>query len=667
MPRIHTEKGTFRFKRLKDGTLSINSILPPSAEPENPSYLESGSGSGRQWVVSIDDFGLDNYNAVVEDFMPAQSARIVIQDLTARLKRFSTVEGNTADVQLSCRIGEKGTFSTKGSLVPKPFETELGISMSDFDLSALQPYIGEELNIILNSGYASASGRLSIEPGDDEESLVSYEGDAHVRNLSALDSINMEDLIKWQSLSAAALDIRYKPTSVSIKGISVSDFYSRIVINSDATLNLAELDKKKDSADNAAGKPAEKEEPSNEQKTDEKMMIKVEALTLQGGRIDFTDRYIKPTYSANLAEVSGKIAGLSSAKNSFADVDLFGKLNDYAPLEVRGQINPLSGDLYILLDVLFKNIELSPLTPYSGKYIGYAVARGKLYLDLQYKILKKKLESDNRIFFDQLNLGEKVESPDAVKLPVKLAIALLKDRKGEIHLDIPISGTTDDPEFNVGKLVFRMILSFLSKAATAPFALLSSLFGGGEDISYVDFEPGEYNLSDAHSVKLDGLIKALYERPGLKLEIAGYVDVEKDGARLRQYFFKQKIKAQKLKDMIKGGQKAVPVDEIDIETDEYKKYLYRAYKKEKFPKPRNIIGFTKKLPVPEMEKLMLSHINIREDDFRELSYNRAPAVKEYMLKSGKIEPERVFLVEPKSVSPEIKADKKNSRVDFKLK
>ncbi len=349
-------------------------------------------------------------------------------------------------------------------------------------------------------------------------------------------------------------------------------------------------------------------------------------------------------------------------------MELRGKLENYAPLEITGKINPLRDDLYVDLKIDFKNMDLSPVTPYSGRYLGYTIQKGELSLNLQYLIVKKKLDSQNNVFLDQFTVGDRVESPKATKLPVKLAIALLKNRKGEINLNIPVSGYINDPKFSIGRIIIKILLNLLGKAATSPFALLGAIFGGGEELSYVEFDYGSHDLPEQSVKKLDTLVKALFDRPDLKLEIDGRVDVEKDREGLKQYLFRKKIKAQKLKNLVKKGQPAGPVDKITIEKEEYAKYLKMAYKEEKFPKPRTIIGFAKDLPVPEMEKLMLTHIEIKDDDLRQLASQRALKIKDYyLLKSGQVTADRVFLVEPKSLEPEKKEKLKNSRVDFRLK
>jgi hypothetical protein len=312
-------------------------------------------------------------------------------------------------------------------------------------------------------------------------------------------------------------------------------------------------------------------------------------------------------------------------------------------------------------------MELSPTTPYAAKYVGYAIQKGKLSFDLKYLIVKKKLESQNYIFLNQLTLGDKVENPQATKWPVKLAIALLKDRKGEIKLDIPVTGSLDDPKFSVWGIIIKILINLISKAATSPFSLLGAVFGGGEELSFVEFDFGSTTITEPNVKKLDTIVKALHDRPSLKMDIEGHVDMEKDRDGFKQYLVNRKAKAQKLKEMVKKGQPVVPVDDIKIEPPEYEKYLKMAYKEEKFPKPKNVIGMAKDLPAPEMEKLMLTYIEVKEGDLRTLASQRAMKVKDAILKSGQVEPERVFLLEPKSLSPEKKEKVKDSRVDFKLK
>jgi hypothetical protein len=392
-------------------------------------------------------------------------------------------------------------------------------------------------------------------------------------------------------------------------------------------------------------------------------------VTLQGGDVNFTDLFIKPNYSADLSQIGGSVIGLSSELDTAADVDLRGRFAKTAPVEIRGRVNPLIRNLFLDLKANVRDIELGPFSPYSGKYVGYAIEKGKMSFAVEYKIENRKLAAQNQLVLNQLTFGDKIESPDAIKLPVLLAVALLKDRNGVIDVNLPVSGSLDDPKFSIGGIIWRVILNLLEKAITAPFALIGNLLGGGagEELSYLEFEPGRALITPESQDKLAKLQTALVERPGLKLDISGRYDAQTDREGLRQHRFEQQVKAQKLKDMVKKGATVKSVDEVQIDPAEYEKYLERAYKAAKFPKPRNAIGLTKDLPREEMEKLMLTNTQVTDDDLLELANQRAQAAKDALTREEKVALERVFLLAPKPADAAAEGKGKASRVEFSLK
>jgi hypothetical protein len=462
------------------------------------------------------------------------------------------------------------------------------------------------------------------------------------------------------------LSVGYNPLRVHAKKVSLADFFARIILQPEGRLNLQDvLAQDSQPQPTPALAAATKAETSPPPASGDTRDIQIDEVTLQGGRVQFSDRSVRPNYSAEMMEIGGRVSDLSSEAASRADVELRGKLNNSAPLEITGTINPLTQDLFADLRVRFSGMDLSPTSPYAGKYAGYTIQKGKLSFDLTYKIDKRKLDSENKVFIDQFTFGEKVDSPTATSLPVKLAVALLKDRNGEIHLDLPVKGSLDDPEFSVWPVIWQIIGNLITKAVTSPFALLGAAFGGGEELQYVEFDYGRATLPAEGAKKIEALATALAEKPSLKLDIAGHVDPEADREGLKQYLLQRKVKAQKLNDLLKKGS-APSVDEITIQTGEYEKYLTLAYRAEPFPKPRTFIGMVKTLPVPEMEKLILTHIEVGDEELHQLASQRANTVKEAIQRSGKVEAERLFIVEPKTLAPEKKENLKDSRVEFTI-
>jgi hypothetical protein len=697
-----TEKGILKIRRYSDRKLNVQNLVPESRVPEgNPVQTKKE----QELHVALKDIVVDRYTVKIEDSVPQEPVNLTAEKINFKGKNLSTARNSKGKAFLSFVFNKKGSVRTNGSVGINPLSANMKLNIEGVEIAPLQSYFTDRVRIIVSRGDIALNGNISAGYSKDGVIKASYKGEASIRNFASLDKATAEDFLKWNSLYFGGMDAAYSPLYVNISQVALTDFYSRIIINKDGSINLQKIMQEKTQSKapsshekpggpvvEAYAKPVEaasterlvaglQKNPEDIQKPSDittkqlvltppqkaGKLIKIEAVTFQGGTINFTDRHIEPDYSSSFFEVGGKISGLSSEENKFADVDLRGTLENSAPLEITGKINPLRDDLYVDLKISFRNMDLSPITPYSGRYLGYAIQKGELSLNLQYLIVKNKLDSQNNIFLDQFTLGKKVESPKATKLPVKLAIALLKNRRGEIDLNVPVSGYINDPEFSIGKIIIKMLLNLLVKAATSPFALLGSIFGGGEELNYVQFDYGSSEFSQHDTKKLDTLVKALFDRPALKVDVEGYVDVEKDRKALRQYMFEKKLKAQKLKDLIKEGKPAIPLDQVTIGKEEYAKYLKMAYRAEKFPKPRTMFFFVKDLPVPEMEKLMLTHIEVTNDDLRQLASRRALKVKDYIIKSGQVTADRAFLVEAKSLEPEKKENLKNSRVDLKLK
>ena len=461
------------------------------------------------------------------------------------------------------------------------------------------------------------------------------------------------------------IDFNLQPMAVNVGEIALTDFYSRLILSQAGRLNVQDIVRRPatevaDSTPPAVEKPVIKaEEPAKAP-----LPIKITKITLQNGTVNFSDFFVQPNYTVNITKLGGRVTGLSSAADSVADMDLRGSYANSAPVQIVAKLNPLAAKSYLDLKADVTGVDLVGFSPYSGKYAGYNIEKGKLSLSLAYKLENQQLTADNRLFIDQFTFGEAVDSPDATKLPVNLAISLLKNNRGEIDLNLPIAGSLDDPQFSVGGLIIKVIVNLFVKAVTSPFALLGSMFGSGEELSNVEFAAGRAAISEVAQKKLETLAKALSERDALKLEVSGRADLETDREGLKRVAIERAMKAEKLKDMLKKGGEGESLDSIEITPEEYKTYLTRVYKAAKFPKPRNVVGLQKELPVEEMEKLLLSNQAATEEDVRQLARQRAENVQSWLVEQGKIAPGRIFLVPPKADADE-KAN--TSRVDFSLR
>jgi hypothetical protein len=632
----------------------------------------------RPWNAVVGRLVVTDAEVRVEDRSTSPVAVQTIEGLEITAEKISTEPNSKGKVALKTKVNGKGVLQVDGSLQLAPVATALQVETTAIPLLPLQPYFSEFVNIQLNRGIVSNKGEVRLQ--FDKGSLTGgYTGSLTVGDLIAVDKANSADFLKWRSLHFGGIDVALQPMAVNIGEIALADFYSRLILSKEGRLNLLDIVKQKPEAEAGkppagdAGKsaePAAKVAGSAASKETAPPPIRIAKVTLQGGTVNFSDFFVKPNYTVNVTKVGGRVSGLSSTADSMADMELRGTYANSAPVTVAAKLNPLAAQAFLDLKADVKGVDLVSFSPYSGKYAGYNIEKGKLSLDIAYKLENRKLSAENRIFIDQLTFGSQVDSPDATKLPVNLAIALLKNNRGEINLNLPISGSLDDPQFSVGGLIVQVIVNLFVKAVTSPFALIGSMFGGGEELSNIEFGPGRTTLDAAAVKRLETLAKALTERDSLKLDITGRADPESDMEGIKQVGVERAVKGEKLKEQLKKGGEGVSLDAVEVDSAEYPVYLQRAYKEAKFPKPRNVIGMQKDLPVAEMEKLMLTNQPASDEEVRQLALRRAEVVQGWLVEQGKVPPERVFLLPPKVGADEKgKADDKAraSRVDFSLR
>ncbi|MGB7481733.1 MAG: DUF748 domain-containing protein, partial [Burkholderiaceae bacterium] len=705
--QLALDGATLAIQRDRDGRIDLLTAFggPPQAktkQAENETGKETAKETASQpggWQLALRHLKLAQSELRFSDAMvaaqnngkPAQQQfskiDLAIDDVALRVDG-GTIHAEPLPLSLKLEHNQHGRLAAKGKLSLEPLGAELQIEAQGLDIPSFQPYFADRSNAAVNRGALNANGKLAFQLPADQPLRASYTGSLALTGVRTRDRLTGDDFARWKTLAISTVDARIggrrTPMRLALGDVTLSDFYARIIVNADGRLNLQDIIATPGAGQAAptlsltqvapaAEKPApgaEKTAPPAAEKAEAgaKPLIRINRIKLQGGNINFTDNFIQPNYSANLTGMAGSVSQLASDAKGPADVALQGKLDGDAPVEINGKVDPLGQQLYLDLAASARGIELTRLTPYAAKYAGYAITKGKLSADVKYHIENGKLEAQNNLFLDQLTFGDKVESPDATKLPVLLAVALLRNSRGEIDLHLPVSGSLSDPEFSVGGVIAKALVNLLAKAVTAPFSLLAAAFDGGggdAELSYVEFQPGTSTVSADAGKKLDTLAKALKDRPELKLEITGRIDpaTDRDGA--RRLWLQRQLRRQKIEDLRDQGS-AVQMRDVTIKPDEYEKYLKRAYQAAKFDKPRNLIGLTKSLPVADMEKLMLEHAPVDEDDLKELADQRASAVKRYLEEQGKVANQRMFLVAPKLSAAGIDDGGKPNRVEFAI-
>lgn len=658
---VRLSKGNLSLSREADGTISLLSLVrkPQMSSPTAPpAAVSRGKQSPKELSLRLKKCVIDRFNASVTDKTLPEKPRFTLTNTSLSLAEFTWPRFKPSAIRFSSTFNKATPLKASGNITPLPFRYKGSMSVGRLPLRDFEAYFPSNVNVFILGGYADTNMNVDMALKEGKP-FGSFKGKASLRGFHAVDTVAEEDLLKWESLQLDDIKGNLEPFSLSLRQVALNGVYSRIIVRKDGTLNLQNLVEKpkEGTADNrlAAGnkEPAGVPEVQSARTAQNGVPpsapprrgnVSIGEVTVQDGTIFFTDNHLPQQFATTFYNLGGRVSGLSSEDSKFADVDLRGNLENHSPLQITGQINPLRDDLYVNLKMSFRDIELSPITPYTGTFLGYTVEKGKLFLDLSYFIEKKTLNSENKVFIDQFTFGQKVESDKATTLPVKLGLAMLKDRKGEIHLDLPVTGRTDDPKFSLFGVVWQVVKNVLVKAAASPLSLLSSMFGGGQDLSVIQFSQGQSAILPQEEQKLNALAKALLDRPALKVELKGYVDREKDSEGYRNELLARKMKNEKLLALSRegAGMESAKTGAVQLLPEEYTKYLAAVYKKEKFPKPRNILGMAKELPPDEMKKLIIANTLVGDAELKALAQERVVAVKNFLVAKGNVPAERVF-------------------------
>ncbi len=614
-------------------------------------------------LVVIDKISLSGGTVRFTDLSKQSPVNLVLGGIDLLAERLSTKRGSKGMIDLTSRLNDKCTVASTASIGIKPLVCDAKIDIEGLEPGWLQPYFTDKVRISVTRGKVSVHGMASVAKRPGSALKAGFEGDVVLADFASVDKRQSDDFIRCRELRVDRLKLGINPGFVDIGTVRLRQPYSKILISPRGSVNLLTVvrkDEKKTQKAAAASASTPAKKPAFER-------ISVGRIVLEKGRVSFTDNSVKPVYSAEITEISGTVKGISSARTARADVNMNAVLNRSAPLLLKGTINPFMENLFVDLHAGLKGLDLSPASPYSGKFAGYVIEKGKLSLDLSYLIDRKTLDSQNNVFIDQFTFGETVESPKATKLPVRFAVALLKDKDGKIDLKLPVKGRTDDPEFSVFKVIVKIVTNLIAKAAVSPFAVLDAMYPGASKLDTLEFAYGSDSPPEQYGQKLDTLVKILEDKPSLNLEIRGFADPENDRQGLAALIFERKIKAQKLKTLLARGKAAASLDGVTVAPEEYGLYLKKAYEAERFPKPTNALGIAQSLKNQDMEKLIRQHIEVTDGDLRLLAQSRGQKIQEYLAGTQKVSPSRIFLIETKPLSPEQKQDAKNSRVDLTLK
>lgn len=628
--------------READGQLDWQKLFakPESAKSEATEPAEQ-TGESKPWQVLLQDVQLRDYKAHLTDRVPQQEVAVDVGPLNLDLKNFDSLGDKPFELRLDSGLGRQGKLQASGTVQLSPTTAQLKVATQDIDLRLAQAYLDPFIRLELRSGLLGSD--LDVQLKSTEPLALSVSGNARVDQLHTLDTLRERDFVRWKQVRVNGLDYRHGD-SLAIERIELDQPYARFVINENLTTNVSEL---------MVPQPA----TPNETKTDagKPLAIRIGGVAINDGSANFADFSLTPSFATAIQQMNGRIGVLDNQKPQAASVDIQGKVDRYAPMSIKGKLTPFDPLNSLDIATSFKNVELTTITPYSGKFAGYRIRKGRLNLDLHYRIEKGQLNAENKVLVENLQLGERVDSPDAVDLPIRLAVALLKDTQGRIAIELPVQGDLNNPEFSVMPIVWQTLRNLVLRTAQAPFKFIAGLVGGSNvDLSTVPFNAGSAELAGDARQALDTLAKALEERPNLRLEVEGQAAQSADGPLLAEQRLQREFREGWYKVLQRRGDR-VPAspDELTVGEDEQAALLEGIYRTRlKQQPPAEWAELDSEQRQQNMRKAVLDSWAQSKLLLRQLAQQRAATIKDYLVEQGGLYDERVYLIDANLGEPE---------------
>ncbi len=556
VPRIALSDGHLDVSRDAEGRINWLRLVAAKDEARESAASGGPAESKPSWDFLVKSIELEGFRSRLSDLgaRPDQSL-FDVQGFSARI---SDLDGKSPmGFAVDFQVEQGGRVSLSGRVDPKVPSVEARVNVADFALTPLQPYLEPYVTLVMRSAAVSTEGRLAYGVPGGAAGLV-YDGSFKLSKLNLTEAGSEQTYLGLGALQAPKLNLTLQPDRFEAGDVKLSGLVGELIIAEDGTVNLTRVLKQQEGGEKPPAAPPRK--PGEEK---EGFPFRVGRIQVEDGNVLFADLSLMPKFNVRIHQLKGVVTGLSSSRDSRARIQLEGRVDRFGLARINGVIQLYDFQRSTEIDMVFRNVEMTALTPYSGKFAGRQIKSGRLSTDFKYRIQNRKLVGDNKIILDNLVLGDRVDSPDAVNLPLDLAIALLKDSNGRIDIGLPVTGDLDNPEFSIGPLIWKALVGFLTRAVTAPFRALGSMFGGqGEELNAVDFDPGSKEIPPPEREKLQKLAEALLKRPQLALVLQGRYSPEADGTELRDLSVRRTV-AARLGSELKPEEDPGPLDLTD--------------------------------------------------------------------------------------------------------
>lgn len=457
------------------------------------------------WTLTLEKIELINNQFYFSDRTKRSPLHLPMGPINLSASHITTVIGKTSALDnLTLSLGNLGSLKLNGEMSLSPPSAKLNFVARNFPLEFASAYLSSTTNLKIKKGVINLDGDLTY-----KNAQFDFNADSSLKNVVIVDEVSKEEAISWSSLNLDDFKFKTTPMGLHIKELELVDPVTKIQLKSNGILNVKDF-----------MRPADPKAISEDSKNKRPFDFLISNLLVTRGNMDFADFQIRPNFQAHIDNINGSVGPITMNAAEKININLEGKVEAAGKFKshgyvIRGESNALN------LDVNFANIELTTFTPYAGRFAGYEIKKGKLFLDLNYSLLNKRIKGKNNVRLDNFTLGDKVDSEHSTNLPVKFVLSLMKDRKGQIKFKLPVEGDVNSPSFSLGNLIWTAIKNMIVNIAMAPFDFLSSLVAGGDKLQFIQFEAGKSHLPVDQVEKIDQLSKILEERPELLIDLQG--------------------------------------------------------------------------------------------------------------------------------------------------
>ena len=647
---ISASGGNIEASLESDGQLNYAGLLTKLNEPEIATpqpQVKPKTAPEKSWDIKVASVDLTNFGLDFEDKTLKTWVKVNLRPINFNVADYSNEPLIKTPIQIVVGINNQGSVKLTGNSIMEPFALDGDIKIENVDLEKFQSYYEKFVKLDVIDGALNMEGKLAFAKLDQDRPDIQFLGDVEIARLLTRDQLLNKDFVKWENMALKDITIDYSANQYSAKTLLFDKPYLRIAIRKDKTANFSDI------------LVANKSDSQNKNKTPDvepaqgnsnNPIFNLGSVQIKEGTSDFSDLSLILPFEAQIQSLDGGATGISSQKDATIKMKLQGSAYDLAPVDINGEMSPYQGSYHAKVN--FKGLPMPLVTPYMVQFSGYKVEKGKMTLGLNYSVAKNDLSATNNLLIDQFELGEQVENPNAVSLPIKLAVALLKDAQGRIKIDVPISGSLDDPQFNLGGVITDALYNGLSSLLSSPFTTLGLLIGNEKDLNLISFEAGNSSLSKVQKDKLLDLSKGLRARPNLNLEIKGVAFQDKDWSMIRQDALYEQLKRQRASELNKNAKKRIRDEYVQLSDEDYKRLLADLFI-EKFPHlaKRSILGDPQLLDSSAgdfyqvAKEKLLTLFKPEPERLKTLAIKRAQAVANFLVNDGGIAAENIYILD----------------------